>query len=81
MVAGDALGVGNELAFRVIAVERRERRGVAREECGVWDARGAVAAGGACYPDKVTAGVRYEKEALRRSAKMELDEVLASAGG
>ncbi|CAH9104626.1 unnamed protein product [Cuscuta epithymum] len=44
------------------------------------EARGAVLAGGARDPDEVAAGVGHEEEALRRSAEVELDEVLAGAG-
>nr|GMD19713.1 hypothetical protein Iba_chr07eCG10910 [Ipomoea batatas] len=81
VVARDTPRVGDELALLVVAVDRRERSGVASEECGVWDPLRAVAARGARDPNQIAAGIRHQKQPLRRRAEMELHEVLSGAGG
>lgn len=73
--------VREETAVRVVAVKRREGRGVAGEEGGGGRVLRAVAAGGAFDPNEVAASISDEEEALGRGAKTEVDEVLAGAGG
>ena len=66
-------GAGNETALAVVAVIWGEGGGAADEEGGAGNMATAVAAGGAADPHEITAGVHREKEALRRSARKNID--------
>lgn len=83
MVARDAgARMRDESTRRVKTVVEAVGGGVAGKEGGMWWASEitVISAGGACYPDEIGAGVSNEKEALRRRAKVEGNEVLAGAG-